>query len=117
MFNYQYFLYDYRCVFVVYFTSTVFIVVLLTHLFAIQKFHHLSNEKPALLLHCQVDGSSPKGGKVPGTPLWPSPNMAHSMPFTEPLLRMRVGNASGGLALFQHGEKRGGLPWLRSGLS
>lgn len=54
-----------------------------------------------------MDGSSPKGGKVPGTPLWPSPNMAHSAPFTDPLLRIRFGKASGGLALFQCGEKRG----------
>lgn len=103
----------------VYFTSSLFIGVLLKHLsgqFAIQTFHSLPSEKPALLLHCQVDGSFPKGGKVPGTPLWPSPNMAHSAPFTDPLLRMCFGNASGGLALFQCGEKRG-VPWLRSRLS
>lgn len=84
--------------------------------FAIQTFYLLLSEKPALLLHYQVDSSSPKGGKVPGTLLWPSPNMAHSTPFTDPLLRMCIGNGSGGLALFQRGEKRG-LPWLRSGLS
>lgn len=33
--------------------------------------------------------------------------MAHSAPFTDPLLRMHFGNGSGGLALFQRGEKRG----------
>lgn len=84
--------------------------------FAIQTFHPLLSEKPALLLHCQVDGCSPRVAKSQARHCGPHQTWQTVRLSQTHFSECALGIAAEGWLCFNV-VKIGGLPWLRSGLS